>query len=422
MLDLKFIREHQEEVKWAIKVKNVKLNLDDLLAADQQVRKLKAELQELQTQKNVIAKQIPAASAEEKEKLILQGRHVGEQIKKLEPLTLEAEQKLQEYLWLVPNIPLESVPEGMNEAGNIEVSRHGDLPKFDFTPLGHTEILEKHHWAEFERIAKISGSRSYALRGDMVLLEVALHRLALDKLKQRGFTLFSAPAFVREQVLYGTGHFPTGRDQVYYLPEEDLYLSGTSELQINSLYNNEILKEAELPLLFAGLSTCFRREAGSYGKDVRGLIRVHQFTKVEQFVFCKADAVESAHWHERLLSLSEEILQDLELPYRIIECCTGDMGAGKVKMFDLEAWVPSENRYMETHSCSALYDWQARRTNTKYKDAAGNNVFCYTLNNTAIATPRIIVPILENHQQKDGSIKVPQALQPYLGGVEYLGK
>jgi seryl-tRNA synthetase len=296
------------------------------------------------------------------------------------------------------------------------------LPKFDFKPLDHVQILEKHGWAEFERIAKVSGSRSYSLRNEMVLVEMAMHKLALDKLMAKGFTVVSVPALAREEALFGTGHFPTGRDQAYFLQEDELYLTGTAEVQINSLHAGEILKEADLPILYAGYSPCFRREAGSYGRDVRGLIRVHQFMKVEQFVICKNDAGESEKWHQKLLETSEEIVTDLGLPYRIVECCTGDMGAGKVRMYDVEAWVPSENKYRETHSCSALHDWQARRTQTRYRDSDGKVQFVHTLNNTAIATPRILVPFLENHQQADGSIKIPEKFRPYLGGVEFLGK
>lgn len=216
------------------------------------------------------------------------------------------------------------------------------MPEFSFTPRDHIEILEHHSWADFERISNVCGSRSYSLRNEMVLLEIALHQFALEKLKKRGFNLASAPALVRDHSLVGTGHFPGGRDQVYYLPDDDLYLSGTSEVQMNSLHGGEILKEENLPLLYAGYSSCFRREAGSYGKDVRGLIRVHQFMKVEQYIICKNDPNESKKWHRELLNISLEIVKDLELPYRVVECCTGDMGTGKVKMFDIECWVPSE--------------------------------------------------------------------------------
>ena len=284
----------------------------------------------------------------------------------------------------------------------------GKSPCFPLNPKDHVDILEQNNWAEFRRIAKICGSRSYGLRDAMVWLEMAIHRLALDTLYAKGFTLISTPALVKEEALFGTGHFPMGQDQVYRLKEDDLFLSGTSEVQINYLHAGEILQEAELPLLYAGRTACFRREAGSYGRDVRGLMRVHEFTKVEQYVVCKNDPEESQRWHQQLLKTSEEIVQSLELPYRIVECCTGDMGTGKVRMYDIECWVPSEKRYRETHSCSDLHDWQARRTNTRYRDRNGNVRFVHTLNNTAIATPRVLVSLLECHQRQDGSIHVPE--------------
>ena len=305
---------------------------------------------------------------------------------------------------------------GESEAHNIEVKKVGTPPSFSFSPRDHIELLAMNDWAEFEKVAHICGPRSYSLKNEMVLLELAVHRLAMDKLMAKGFQLVSMPSLVREKALVGTGHFPEGRDQVYHLLEDQLYLSGTAEVQLNSLHAGEILKESQLPLLYAGYSPCFRREAGSYGRDVRGLIRVHQFMKVEQFVFCKNDPEESALWHQRLLETSEEVVAQLELPYRVVECCTGDMGTGKVRMFDVECWVPSENKYRETHSCSSLHDWQARRTNTRYRRGDDGRVtFCHTLNNTAVATPRTLVSLLENHQQKDGSLCIPKALRPYLG-------
>ena len=250
----------------------------------------------------------------------------------------------------------------------------------------------------------------------MVFLELALHQWALGKLFEHGLKLLSLPALVREKALLGTGHFPEGEEDIYHLPRDDLYLSGTSEVQLNFLHAGEILKESDLPLLYAGYSSCFRREAGSYGKDVKGLMRAHQFIKVEQYVICKNELQESEKWQKKLLEISEEMLLGLELPYRVVECCTGDMGTGKVRMFDLECWIPSEERYRETHSCSALHDWQAQRTNTRYREKVSSKVlFCHTLNSTGLASPRILVPFLENHQQEDGSLLLPKALRPLLG-------
>lgn len=420
MLDLRFIRENPEKIRWAIEVKRIDLNLDDLLAQDQAVVKLKNQIQQLNEEKNANSKRMGKATPEERPQIIERGKAIGEELKLLEPQLREAEEKLRVLLLLVPNIPAEDVPIGKDDSENVERERWGDLPQFDFTPLDHVQILEKRGWAEFERPARVSGSRSYILKNEMVILESALQRFALDKLMEKGFTLITAPVMARDFAFEGTGHFPTGRDQVYYLPADDLYLSGTAEVPVNSLYAGEILTEDKLPITFAATSTCFRREAGSGGRDVRGLIRVHQFTKTEQYVLGKNDAAESAKWHTTILNNARDILYALELPHRVVEVCTGDMGAGKVKMHDIECWVPSEQKFRETHSCSTLGDWQARRTNLRYRDSDGKVQFCHTLNNTALASPRILVPFLEIHQQADATIKIPAALQPYLAGKTVL--
>jgi seryl-tRNA synthetase len=422
MLDIKFIRENADIVKNACALKNISFDLDQLLLMDRELAGVKNEEQNLLTQKNAITAKIPKASADERALLIAESKSYDEKVKSFKTKIDELDIKIKELLYLVPQIPSPKAPLGKDDSDNVEVKRAGVIPTFDFKPLDHVQILENHGWAEFERIARVSGSRSYSLKNEMVLVEMAMHKMAMEKLMQKGFTLVSVPALAREEALFGTGHFPTGRDQAYFLKEDDLYLTGTAEVQINSLHAGEILKESDLPILYAGYSPCFRREAGSYGRDVRGLIRVHQFMKVEQFVICKNDVGESEKWHQKLLETSEEIVTDLGLPYRIVECCTGDMGTGKVRMYDVEAWVPSENKYRETHSCSSLYDWQARRTQTRYRDSDNKVQFVHTLNNTAIATPRILVPFLENHQQADGSIRIPEKFRPYLGGVEFIGK
>ncbi len=418
MLDIKFIRENSDTVKKAVQLKNLKISIDEILEVDQLLLEQKRKQQDLQEKRNAHSKKIPKATNEERPALIEEGRAIGKELDEIKPQVNEMEEKLLQLLYRVPNIPAEDAPVGNDENDNVEIEKGGVLPTFSFTPRDHVEILDLNNWADFEKIGKVCGSRSYSLRNDMMLLEMAAHRFALEKLKGKGFNLISTPAMAREHALIGTGHFPEGRDQVYYLPEDDLYLSGTAEVQLNSLHGGEILKEDELPILYAGYSPCFRREAGSYGRDVRGLIRVHQFMKVEQFVICKNDPEESQKWHKALLETSLEIVKDLELPYRVVECCTGDMGTGKVKMFDVECWVPSEEKYRETHSCSSLHDWQARRTNTRYRDSDGQVQFVHTLNNTAIATPRILVSILENHQNEDGSVTIPKALRPFMGGAE----
>lgn len=422
MLDLKQIRDNPEQVRRAAQDKHVALDLDALIAADRGLANLTRSLQELQEKRNQNAKLIPKATAEERPGLIEEGRRIGDAIASMKPEIAGAEARLRELLLQVPNIPAEQAPRGASEADNVVVKTVGEPPLFDFQPLDHVELLERNGWSELGRVAKVAGSRSYALKGDAVLLEQSLLRFALDRLVERGFSPVSVPAFASEAAFIGTGHFPAAREQVYRIELDDKYLTGTSEVTLNALHSGEILAEAELPIRYAGISACFRREAGSAGKDVRGLIRVHQFNKVEQYVMCKSDPAESERWHQTLLEISESILQELEVPYRVMECCTGDMGLGKYRMFDLESWVPSEKRYRETHSCSNLHDWQARRADLRYRDADGKVRFCHTLNNTALATPRFLVPLLENHQQPDATIRVPAKLQPYLGGRSLLGR
>jgi seryl-tRNA synthetase len=422
MLDIAFIRENPEVVKKAIEQKNVDLDLDLILSLDKEVAQHKTSVQALQADKNAVSKDIPSASNEDRPALIKKSKEIGTQIDELKPTLEESEAKLKDLLLKTPNIPMAEAPVGKGEEDNVVIKTWGEKTEFDFDPLDHVDLLEKHEWADLQRVVKVAGSRSYALKGEMVSLEMALHRFALDKLVERNFTQISVPAICREDALYATGHFPSGREDIYYMERDDLYLAGTAEVVLNSLHADEIIDEADLPITYCGYSPCFRREAGSAGKDVRGLLRVHMFYKSEQYILCKNDPEESAKWHQELLNVAEEILQDLELPYEIVECCTGDMGTGKYRMNDINTWVPSLDAYRETHSCSTLFDWQARRTNIRYRDSDGNVQFVHTLNNTACATPRILVPLLENHQQADGSVKIPEKLRPYMQGKEFIGK
>jgi seryl-tRNA synthetase len=421
MLDIKFIRENVEAVKKAVQLKRVGVDIDHLMKVDQELTALKKQSQALNEEKNSNAKKMKGATPDEREKIIARGREVGTEIEALKPAVEAAEKALNDLLLLTPLIPSPDTPIGPDDSGNIEVKQWGKKPEFSFKPKDHVEILNLHGWADLERIAKVAGSRSYALKGDMVLLEMAMLAYSMNKLVSKGFTPIQVPAMSREFALIGSGAFPTGKDQVYYLPEDDTYLAGTSEVLINALHSGEMLNESDLPLMYGGVSACFRREAGSAGRDVRGLIRVHQFNKVEQFVLCKNDVNESEKYHQMLLKTSEEILQDFGLHHRVVSVCTGDMGPGKWKMFDIESWVPSENVFRETHSCSNLHDWQARRTNLRYRDTDGTVRFVHTLNNTAIASPRILVPFLEQRQQADGSITLPECLQSFFQGRKVLG-
>jgi seryl-tRNA synthetase len=422
VVDIKFIRENPDAIKKAVKLKRSNVDIDELLRADQELGALKKKTQGLNEEKNANAKKMKSAAPGERDAIIARGRELNQEIENAKPLLEAAEEKLLQFLYLVPLIPSPDAPIGPDDTGNVEVKQWGKKPEFSFKPKDHVEIINHQDWADLERIAKVAGSRSYALKGDLVLLEMAIISFALNKLHNKGFTLITVPAMAREFAFVGSGHFPTGREQVYHLKEDDIYLTGTAEVPVNALHAGELLNESDLPIRYGGVSPCFRREAGSAGRDVRGLIRVHQFNKVEQYILCKNDPTESEKWHKVLLETSEEILRELELHYRVVEVCTGDMGTGKYKMFDIESWVPSENLYRETHSCSNLHDWQARRTNLRYRDASGEVKFCHTLNNTAIATPRVLVPFLEQHQQANGTIRIPAALQPYLHGKDVLGR
>ena len=420
MLDLKLIRKQPELVRKAIADKGIALDLDGLLSHDAALRKSISELESLLKQRNDNAKAVPAASAADRPGLIARGRELASQIEALKSEQSKIEPELRELLLLVPQIPAVDAPRGTSDRDNVEIKRWGEPVKPAFEARDHVALLKLHGWAELDRIGRIAGSRSYALRGFGALLELSLLRYAVDKLVAKGFTPMSVPSFAVEEAFVGSGHFPTGRAEAYHLEDAGKFIAGTSEVTLNYLHSGEILDEADLPIRYAGISTCFRKEAGSAGRDVRGLIRVHQFQKVEQYILCKNDPEESARWHASLLATAEEILRELELPYRVVECCTGDMGAGKYRMHDVETWIPSEQTYRETHSCSSLHDWQARRSQLRYRDARGEVKFCHTLNNTAVATPRLLVPLLENHQRADGSIRLPTALRPYLGGRDVL--
>ena len=425
MLDIKFIIENKELVKEGLRKKGYEkiINVDDLIALHSAITRLKTSSQAKAEEKNKLSNSIKSALAEERPAIIAKSKALGEELKKeLDELSAE-QKKYDEIMLRMPNMPSPDCPVGPDESGNVVLRRVGEIPHFNFTPRDHVELMELNDWSEMERIAKVSGARTYAIKNDLAQLELAMHMMVLDKLRSHGFTVITVPALSKEKPLYGQGYLPFSRDEIYYMPADDLYLSGTAELILNSLRADEILNEAELPILYAGFSPCFRREAGAAGKDTRGLVRVHQFMKTEQFVICKNDVKESDKWHRTLLKISEEVLQDLELPYQVLDICTGDMGAPKYRQYDLEAWVPSQNCYRETHSCSNITEWQARRTNLRYRDNADGKVrFVHTLNNTGIATPRALVPFIECHQNADGTVNIPLKLQPYLGGKTKIGK
>lgn len=421
MLDLAFIRSHPDVVKEAARLKNNDIDIDYLLEVDRKVTSLQREVEEARARQNQISKQIAKAGKDKelREKLIAEGKQLAEQIKSMEPMLIALLEERQQLLYLVPNIPDPSAPIGKDENDNVPIKYWGKIPTFDFEPRDHYTIMQNLDMVDIERGVKVAGARSYILKNDAARLELALMNFAFDRIARKGYTPLIVPAMAREFCFIGNGQFPKGRDQVYAIENDDTFLVGTAEVSITGMFKDEILKVEDLPLRFVAFCPCFRREAGTYGKDTRGVFRIHQFNKVEQYIICRADHEESVLWHEALLANSEELVQALELPYRVVNVSTGDMGDGKVGMYDLECWLPSENRYRETHSCSYFHDWQARRANIRYRDEDGKVRFVHTLNNTAIASPRIMLPLLETHQQADGSVKIPAALRPYLGGQEY---
>lgn len=424
MLDLTFIRNHPGVVKEAARVKNNPIDIDALLDLDQRVLTIQREVEEARAEQNQLSKKIQQAAREKnvdlRNELVARGTALKEQVKEKEPALNSLVEERYAMLLLVPNIPDPSAPVGLSEDDNVPIRHWGEKPRFEFEMRDHYDLMQGLDMLDIERAVKVAGSRSYALKGDAARLELALIHFALDRMTSKDFTPMIVPAMARDFAFIGNGQFPKGRDQVYHVEDEDTYLVGTAEVSIMGMYKDEIIAGEELPLKFVGYCPCFRKEAGTYGKDTRGVFRIHQFNKVEQFIFCRADHEESVKWFELLIQNAEELVQALEIPYRVVNVCTGDMGDGKVGMYDLECWVPSENRYRETHSCSYLHDWQARRANIRYRDEDGKVKFVHTLNNTAIATPRILIPLLENHQQADGSVVIPQALRPYMGGQEYI--
>jgi seryl-tRNA synthetase len=415
MLDRRFIRENPEAVKAAVRVKGIDLDVDELLSLDQSSRELQRELDEAQTRRKAFAKEFAKADEETRARLKAEHEEQDQHLKGIRDQLTRVNDVLQALLLRTPTIPWTGSPVGPEDA-NVTTKVWGERPVFDFEIKDHVELLENRGWAEFARARKVAGERAYALTGDMVLLERALLSYALDYLISGGSTVISVPVMVREEALIGTGQFPMHREETYALPADNLYLAGTSEVALVGLHSGEILDAKALPIRYAGISPCFRREAGSAGRDVRGLLRVHQFEKVEQFVICAADDEESDRWHAELLGAAEHLLQGLELHYEVLEIATGDMGVGKYRMNDINTWFPSLGQFRETHSCSSLHDWQARRANVRYRDADGTVKFAYTLNNTAIATPRLLAAVVENYQTEDQRVRVPQVLQPYLGG------
>ena len=403
MVDIHFIRQNPSLVQQKAKDKNIIVNIDHVLHIDAAYRELSTEVQKLQSERNLYAK----------ERNIEKGKEIKNLLDKKEHDVADLKEELRQELLKIPNPAADDVPVAKDEDGNVEVKKVGTIPSFDFTPKTHDELALALDLYDAERAVKIAGTRAYFLKNDLVLLEQALLRFGLDTMVKNGFTPMSVPWMVNKDALWGTGYFPWGAED-HYTTQDDQALIGTAEVSLTAYHQNEILEEKNLPIKMVGISPCFRREVGTYGKDTKGFIRVHQFNKVEQVVLTVADEEETRKWHEQMLGYSEDILIQLELPYRVLLMCTGDMGAGQRKKFDIETWFPSQNKYRETHSASYFNDFQSRRLNIKYKTKDNEKKFVYTLNNTVIATPRLLAAILENYQQKDGTILVPKVLQKYF--------
>ncbi len=420
MLDIAFIRHNTDAVREAIKNKRADVDLDALLAADKERRELLQELEGKRARKNEIAQAIPKATKEDRPGLIEEGKAAKAAIEELEPKLAEIVSRFEDLMLRVPSLPRPEVPVGVGEDDNVEVKKVGSPRAFDFEPKDHVALMDAFGMVAWDGPRKFAGERSYALIGLGALLERAVLNLAIDTLVDRGLTLVSPPVMVRERALVGTGFFPVGKAEAYAITADDLFLVGTSEVPLVSLHCDTTLDVAKLPVRYAGLSPCFRREAGAHGKDTRGLYRVHQFTKVEQVVFCAPDEKVAEEEHFKLLGNAEAILEKLEIPYRVALACTGEIGLGQTRKHEVESWMPGRNAYSETHSCSTLGDFQARRSNIRVRLADGTLGYPYTLNNTAIASPRILIALLENHQNADGSITLPKALVPYMRGMEKL--
>lgn len=435
MVDIKFIRENAEAIKTAVKNKNLKLDLEELLEVDKERVKLLREIEELKSEKNSLNDEMKKIKdVSEQKKLIEKGKKIKEATEKLHPQYEKVSRRFEELMVLVPTIPSKDTPVGKSEDENVEVYKWGKLPEFDFTPKSHIEIGKALDILDLERGAKVGGYRGYYLKNEGTLIVMGLMMYALSKMVQKGYAPMIPPTLVKEFALFGSGYFKGLEynpevDEIYQVATSDKeatgeaskdkkFLVGTAEPSLLAYYADETLKEADLPMKICGYSQCYRSEIGSYGKDTKGMYRVHEFMKVEQIVLCKADTKEAEKLQEEMIAISKEMHEELGLPYRQLQICTGDMGAGKYRQYDLEAWLPGMNRYGETGSASIFLDWQSRRLNVKYAEIGGDKKYVYMLNNTALPTPRIFIAILENYQTKDGGIIIPEVLRKYVGKEE----
>ena len=425
MLDIQVLRDDPEAVTAGVRKKRMTdrvAAVEQALVLDSELRGLIPKLDAMRSEQKNAGKLMIKLAPLAREQMLAKQKELKQELQGFleREKTLRAE--LDQQLSLIPNIPDADVPEGRDDSENVEVKRVGQVRTVTFAQKTHCEIGEAQGWLDFERAAAISGSRNYLLIGDLALLHDAVLRYAIDHMVRQGFTPIDPPLLVRDAAMFGTGFFPGGEEQTYRCEKDGLNLIGTSEVPITSMHAGEILLEKDLPKKYVARSACFRREAGTYGKDTRGLYRVHQFQKVEQVVLDVADKGRSLEHHQSIVANAEACLQAFELPYRIVAVCGGDLGVPQAFKYDIETWMPSRNNYGETHSASRFYDYQARRLQLRYRSEAGKVHYCHTLNNTVIASPRALIPILEYHQQQDGTVRLPAALVPYMGGREVIGR
>ncbi|MBI2673679.1 MAG: serine--tRNA ligase [Candidatus Zambryskibacteria bacterium] len=421
MLDIKFIRENKKLIAKAAKSKRVEIDLDRLVEIDNKRKVFLGRVEEKRADQNVANNKIVKASSEEREAILGKMKTLKSELERDEEELKEIMREWRALMLKVPNIPDRSVPEGDSDADNEEIRRWGNIPKFDFELKSHMELMTALGMADFERGTKVAGFRGYFLKGSGAMLSFAVWRYALDFFVSRGFSLYFAPSLVRREPLLGTGWLPQSEDDLYKVQDEK-YLAGTAEVAIMGLFQDETISKEELPKKILAFSSCFRREIGSHSKDVKGLVRVHEFFKFEQVILCEANHDESVKYHEELNRNTEEFIESLQIPYRTVINCGGDLGLGQVKKYDIELWVPGENTYREIGSASYFHDFQTRRLNTRYKDGEGRLQYAHSLNATAAPTPRLLVSLVENFQQADGSIKLPEVLVPYMNGLSEIKK
>jgi len=423
MLDIKFIRENQVMIKEMLNMRVMNVPLDRLIDYDRKRRKIITNTQKLKHKRNLVSEKIAKMKKENKDvqKDIEEMKKISDTIANANVKIRELGEKMQDILMVIPNIPDKTVPYGKDQSDNVEIRRWGEFPNFKFRPKDHIDLGLKLDYIDMERAAKVAGSRFYYLKGNLVLLNFALIKFGLDFMRKKGFTIVQTPYMLRRDIVAGCVALSDFKDAIYKVEGEDLYLLATSEHSIAGLHKDEILGGKILPLKYAGISPCYRKEAGAHGRDTKGIFRVHQFEKVEQFTFCKPN--DSWEIHELLLRNAEEILQLLNIPYRVMNVCIGDLGTVAAKKFDLEAWLPGQGKYREVVSCSNCLEYQARRLNIRYRERPNQKpLFVHTLNSTAIATERTLIAIMENYQEKDCSIRIPKILKPYMNGLDVIAK